>query len=90
MLLNPCSKFIICTLSVEKPQLPNNDYKIPFVIATPLHHFTNGSDQPVGVTLALNLVDKMRAIGYNSGDIPGTSTLAPFQQQGNAFMPKEK
>jgi hypothetical protein len=75
---------------VEKPQLPNNDDKIPFVIATPLHHVINGSDQPVSVTLALNLVDKMRVIGYNSGDIPGTSTLAPFQQQGNAFMPKEK
>jgi len=55
-----------------------------------LHHVISGSDQPVSVTLALNLVDKMRVIGYNSSDIPGTSTLAPFQQQGNAFMPKEK
>lgn len=52
----------------QKPQLPNSYDKIPFVIATPLHHITNGttspgSGQPVSVTLALNLVGKMRVIG---------------------------
>jgi hypothetical protein len=59
----------------REPQLPNGNDKIPFVMATPIHHITNGtttspaSDQPVSVTLALNLVDKTRVVGFNS-DIP--------------------
>jgi hypothetical protein len=60
---------------IREPQLPNGNDKIPFVMATPIHHITNGtttspaSDQPVSVTLALNLVDKTRVVGFNS-DIP--------------------
>lgn len=61
---------------IQEPKLPNGNDKIPFVMATPVHHITNGTttsspalDQPVSVTLALNLVDKTRVVGYNS-DIP--------------------
>jgi hypothetical protein len=59
---------------IQKPQLPNDKNKIPFVMATPMHYITNGttspaSDQPISVTLVLNLVDKTRVVGY-SNDIP--------------------
>jgi len=59
--------------SIQEPQLPNGNNKIPFVMATPMHHITNGtttspaSDQPISVTLALNLVDKTRVVGYTNG-----------------------
>ena len=56
---------------IQKPQLPSNNDKIPFVIATPLLHITNGTSMPasnqLSSTMALDLVDRMRVIGFDPG-----------------------
>jgi hypothetical protein len=53
------------------PQLPNNNDKTPFIIATPILHITNGTSSPssshlYGIAAALNIVDRMRFLGIES------------------------
>jgi hypothetical protein len=72
--------------------------KTPFVIATPATHINNGtSSQAQGrsdsVTLALNLIDKMRILGFDDGiagsrpSISLSSHSASTPQKSNVFIP---
>jgi hypothetical protein len=84
----------------QKPQLPNNNDKIPFVIATPLLHITNGTSMPasnqLSSTMALDVVDRMRVVGFDSGMIgpPSrvsvSSTATPTPQKSTVFIPTAK
>ena len=85
---------------IQKPQLPNNNDKIPFVIATPLIHITNGTAMPasngLSSTMALELVDRMRVIGFDSGmfgtpsGVSASSTATSFAQKSTVFIPTAK
>jgi hypothetical protein len=86
---------------VQKPQLPNNNDKIPFVIATPLLHITNGTSVPpsnqLSSTMALDLVDRMRVIGFDpgmSGPASGVSVSSTppisIPQKSTVFIPSVK
>jgi hypothetical protein len=85
---------------IQKPQLPNNNDKIPFVIATPLLHITNGTSMPasnqLSSTMALDLVDRMRVIGFDSGMVgphSGVSvspTATSIPQKSTVFIPTAK
>ena len=86
---------------IQKPQLPSNNDKIPFVIATPLLHITNGTSMPasnqLSSTMALDLVDRMRVIGFDpglSGPASGVSvsstTPASIPQKSTVFIPSAK
>jgi hypothetical protein len=60
---------------IQKPQLPNNQE--PFVMATPLFHINNGTygtSLPAShqlssraTAIAVDLVDRMRVMGFDSG-----------------------
>ncbi len=55
----------------QSPQLPNNNDKTPFIIATPVLHITNGtsgatSGHLYGISAALNIVDRMRFLEVDS------------------------
>jgi hypothetical protein len=70
--LNPIQKPIEQGLNpIQKPQLPNNQE--PFVMATPLLHINNGTygtSQQLSSTataIAVDLVDRMRVMGFDSG-----------------------
>jgi len=85
---------------IQKPQLPNNNDKVPFVIATPLLHITNGSSMPasnqLSSTMALDLVDRMRVIGFDSGmsgpasGVSVSSTATSNPQKSTVFIPTAK
>ena len=85
---------------IQKPQLPNNNDKIPFVIATPLLHITNGTAMPasndLSSTKALELVDRMRVIGFDSGmfgppsGVSASSTATSIPQKSTVFIPTAK
>jgi hypothetical protein len=85
---------------VQKPQLPNNNDKIPFVIATPLLHITNGTSVPpsnqLSSTMALDLVDRMRVIGFDSGmigphsGVSVSSTATSIPQKSTVYIPTAK
>jgi hypothetical protein len=80
---------------IQKPQLPNNNDKIPFVIATPLLHITNGTAVPasneLSSTKALELVDRMRVIGFDSGMLgSASSTATSIPQKSTVFIPTAK
>ena len=85
---------------IQKPLLPNNNDKIPFVIATPLLHITNGTSMPasnqLSSTMALDLVDRMRVIGFDSGmsgpasGVSVSSTAASIPQKSTVFIPTAK
>jgi hypothetical protein len=85
---------------VQKPQLPSNNDKIPFVIATPLLHITNGTSMPasnqLSSTMALDLVDRMRVIGFDPGmsgpasGVSVSSTAASIPQKSTVFIPTAK
>ena len=86
---------------IQKPQLPSNNDKIPFVIATPLLHITNGTSMPasnqLSSTMALDLVDRMRVIGFDpgmSGPASGVSVSstppASIPQKSTVFIPSAK
>jgi hypothetical protein len=57
---------------VQKPQLPDNN-ELPFVMATPTSlHINKGTSLPAShqissITMAIDLVDRMRVIGFDSG-----------------------
>jgi hypothetical protein len=86
---------------IQKPQLPSNNDKIPFVIATPLLHITNGTSTPasnqLSSTMALDLVDRMRVIGFDSGmsgpasgvSVSSTPPIA-IPQKSTVFIPSVK
>lgn len=58
--------------TVQRPRLPNNNDGIPFTTATSLLHITKGMpDQLSSITNALNIIDRMRVIGFDSGG-PGS------------------
>ncbi|HET7148957.1 MAG TPA: hypothetical protein VFI73_10715 [Candidatus Nitrosopolaris sp.] len=83
----------------QKTQGPNSNDKIPFVIATPILHINNGTSLPasnqLSSTMALEVVDRMRVVGFDSGMIgPPTrasvsSTTTPSQQS-TVFIPSTK
>ena len=85
---------------IQKPQLPSNNDKIPFVIATPLLHITNGTSMPasnqLSSTMALDLVDRMRVIGFDSGmsgpasGVSVSSTATSNPQKSTVFIPTAK
>ena len=85
---------------IQKPQLPSNNDKIPFVIATPLLHITNGTSMPasnqLSSTMALDLVDRMRVIGFDPGmsgpasGVSVSSTAASIPQKSTVFIPTAK
>jgi len=85
---------------IQKPLLPNNNDKIPFVIATPLLHITNGTSMPasnqLSSTMALDLVDRMRVIGFDSGmsgpasGVSVSSTATSIPQKSTVFIPAAK
>ncbi len=86
---------------IQKAQLPSNNDKIPFVIATPLLHITNGTSLPasnqLSSTMALDLVDRMRVIGFDpgmSGLASGVSVSstppASIPQKSTVFIPTAK
>ncbi len=80
---------------IQKPQLPNNNDRIPFVIATPLLHITNGTSMPasneISSTKALELVDRMRVIGFDSGlSSPPSGVSALSSQKSTVFIPTAK
>jgi hypothetical protein len=85
---------------IQKPQLPNNNDKIPFVIATPLLHITNGTSVPpsnqLSSTMALDVVDRMRVIGFDSGmdgphsGVSVSSTATSIPQKSTVFIPAAK
>ena len=85
---------------IQKPLLPNNNDKIPFVIATPLLHITNGTSMPasnqLSSTMALDLVDRMRVIGFDSGmsgpasGVSVSSTATSIPQKSTVFIPTTK
>jgi hypothetical protein len=60
---------------IQKPQLPNNQE--PFVMATPLLHINNGTYgtslpashqlSSTATTIAVDLVDRMRVMGFDYG-----------------------
>ena len=85
---------------IQKPQLPSNNDKIPFVIATPLLHITNGTSMPasnqLSSTMALDLVDRMRVIGFDPGmsgpasRVSVSSTAASIPQKSTVFIPTAK
>ncbi|MDQ6667321.1 MAG: hypothetical protein M3Y53_03730 [Thermoproteota archaeon] len=85
---------------IQKPQLPNNNDKIPFVIATPLLHITNGTSMPasnqLSSNMALDLVDRMRVIGFDSGmfgpasGVSVSSTATSIPQKSTVFIPTAK
>ncbi|PWU82184.1 MAG: hypothetical protein DLM72_03215 [Candidatus Nitrosopolaris wilkensis] len=85
---------------IQKPLLPNNNDKIPFVIATPLLHITNGTSMPasnqLSSTMALDLVDRMRVIGFDSGmfgpasGVSVSSTATSIPQKNTVFIPTAK
>jgi len=60
---------------IQKPQLPNNQE--PFVMATPLLHINNGTSgtslpashqlSSTATAIAVDLVDRMRVMGFDSG-----------------------
>ncbi|MFZ0514931.1 MAG: hypothetical protein WAM14_25235 [Candidatus Nitrosopolaris sp.] len=85
---------------IQKPRLPNNN-EVPFVMATPLLHITNGtslpaSDQLPSITIALNLVDRMRVIGFDSDMLGSPSKLSvssastSIPQKSTVFIPTIK
>jgi hypothetical protein len=84
----------------QKPELPNNNDKIPFVIATPLLHITNGTSMPasnqLSSTMALDVVDRMRVVGFDSGmsgptsKVLVSSTATPTPQKSTVFIPSTK
>lgn len=84
----------------QKPQLPNNNDKIPFVIATPILHITNGTTTPasneLSSTKALELVDRMRVIGFDSGmfgppsGVSASSSTTSIPQKNTVFIPTAK
>ena len=57
---------------VQKPQLPDNN-ELPFVMATPTSlHINKGTSLPAShqissITMAMDLVDRMRVMGFDSG-----------------------
>lgn len=76
----------------------NSADKTPFVISTPSPHIGSSTSsqaqgQPASVTLALNLVDKMRILGFDDGiavphaSIPESSHSASAPQKSNVFIP---
>jgi hypothetical protein len=85
---------------IQKPQLPNNNDKIPFVIATPMLHITNGTATPASNELssvkALELVDRMRVIGFDSGmfgprsGVSTSSSATSIPQKNTVFIPTAK
>ena len=80
---------------IQKPQLPNNNDRIPFVIATPLLHIANGTSMPasneLSSTKALELVDRMRVIGFDSGlSGPPSGVSASSPQKSTVFIPTAK
>jgi hypothetical protein len=83
---------------IQKTLPTNSTDKTPFVIATPATHINNGtSSQAQGrsdsVTLALNLIDKMRILGFDDGiagsrpSISLSSHSASTPQKSNVFIP---
>ena len=83
---------------IQKAPPTNSTDKTPFVIATPAPHINYGTSsraqgQSASVTLALNLVDKMRILGFDDG-IAGTHAIisvsshsASHPQKSNVFIP---
>ncbi|MFY9795944.1 MAG: hypothetical protein WAJ93_09660 [Candidatus Nitrosopolaris sp.] len=84
---------------IQKPQLPNNQE--PFVMATPLLHINNGTSLPAShqlssTAIAMDLVDRMRVIGFDSGmsgspsklSVSSASTSIP--QKSTVFIPTVK
>jgi len=83
----------------QKPQLPNNNDKIPFVIATPMLHITNGTttaSKDLSSVKALELVDRMRVIGFDSGmfgprsGVSTSSSATSIPQKNTVFIPTAK
>lgn len=83
---------------IQKTPPTNSTDKTPFVIATPATHINNGTSSPAqgrsdSVTLALNLIDKMRILGFDDGiagshpSISLSSHSASTPQKSNVFIP---
>jgi hypothetical protein len=83
---------------IQNAQPTNSTDKTPFVIATPSLHINNGTSpqargQSASVTLALNLVDQMRTLGFDDGIAAGhakisvSSDSASIPQKSNVFVP---
>jgi hypothetical protein len=80
---------------IQKPLLPNNNDRIPFVIATPMLHITNGTSMSASIELsstkALEIVDRMRVIGFDSGlSGPPSGVSASSPQKSIVFIPTAK
>lgn len=82
----------------QQPQLPNNNDKTPFIIATPILHITNGSSDSSsnhlnGIAAALDIVDRMRVMGaesFKTGTNEKVSTAPPtagVTQKNTIFIP---
>ena len=73
--INPIQKPIEQGINpIQKPRLPNNQE--PFVMATPVLHINNDTSLPdshqlSSIAIAMDLVDRMRVIGFDSG-MPGS------------------
>ena len=86
---------------IQDAQPTNSTNKTPFVIVTPTLHLSTGTSsqaqgQSASVTLALNLVDKMRTLGFDDGitarhaKISVSSDSPSIPQKGNVFIPPGK
>ena len=78
----------------QQPQLPNNNDKTPFIIATPVLHITNGSSNHLnGIAAALDIVDRMRVMGaesFKTGTNEKASAAPPtagVTQKNTIFVP---
>jgi hypothetical protein len=82
----------------QQPQLPNNNDKTPFIIATPILHITNGSSDSSsnhlnGIAAALDIVDRMRVMGAESfktgtnEKVPTALPTAGVTQKNTIFIP---
>ena len=84
--------------AIQDAQPTNSTDKTPFVIATPTLHLNTGTSsqaqgQSASVTLALNLVDRMRTLGFDDGIAAGHAKISvssdspSIPQKGNVFIP---
>ena len=98
--INPIQKPIEQGINpIQKPRLPNNQE--PFVMATPVLHINNDTSLPdshqlSSIAIAMDLVDRMRVIGFDSG-MPGSpsklsvsSASTSIPQKSTVFIPTVK